>query len=410
MSGNDPVVNLLGSMHAASETISAAYHSGSIHKTEETERNIERLRRLRLLSPDIRDTFQLRASLRNFLNTTLSTERLFSMGANVGDLFLRLSKLVEEHSIAFQDGLDSDCERYEYEIREAISDIADAIDDELVILRAQVETKFAVVTTIAAKKRQNMHYQERTHSLVKVLEDFHFSDLGEQLQGHEDIALSFKSLLTDRIPTFNDALLRILTTLNQYLFEYRQVEDRTKRVRSFALHLSRNKGWSPVAWDDEADIPEWLQCASPIEMRCHPDVDDHAAEDMLVEIALAVPGLSAARTRRTRPAGVIDEAPANVVIKIPEPAGRKAIRMFIGAASKTEAGLSAREWWLANPSAMDGVGEESWLLMLLIENDKHGSKNRRVPWVMRTIHKPDGTFDGNVLIRDVVVAGRAQHA
>ena len=208
MSNQDPVAMLLAKLAASSDIISAAYYQGRIHKSDENVRGIERLRQLRLLSPDIRDAFQLRASFRHFLNAALNTERLFSMGANIGGYFQRLANLVEEHSIAFQEGRDADCERYEVEIREAISDIADAIDDELIILQAQVATRFAAVSTIAEKKRQNLHYQQRTQELVNLLESFHFSDIGEQLEGHEELALSFRALLADRIPAFRESLPR----------------------------------------------------------------------------------------------------------------------------------------------------------------------------------------------------------
>jgi hypothetical protein len=120
LSGQDPVATLLAKLGLCSDTISAAYYQGRIHKTDENARDIERLRQLRLLSPDIRDAFQLRASFRQFLNVVLNTERLFSIGANIGGYFQRLAKLVEEHSIAFQEGRDADYERYEVETREAI--------------------------------------------------------------------------------------------------------------------------------------------------------------------------------------------------------------------------------------------------------------------------------------------------
>ncbi len=404
MSDNDPVKLLLDRLHAASETISAAYHQGRIHKTDENARDIERLRQIRLLSPDIRDAFQLRATFRQFLNATLNTERLFSMGANIGAYFERLSKLVEEHSIAFQEGRDDDCERYEYETREAISDIADAIDDELTILQAQVETRFAAVSTIAEKKRQNLHYQQRTQMLVNLLENFHFSDIGDQLQGHEELALSFKSLLSDRIPAFRESLLSILGLLNQYLFEFRQIEDRTKRVRAFALHLNRNTDWDPKAWDETAAPPEWLQCVAPLSLQFHPDLGDQASESILAEIASSIPATAGARIKTTRPSGTIEDSPANTIIKAPEAPIRKAVRAYFKDARNSEGGISARQWWSTNPSMLGKIREDIWLLRVLAEHDNKGNAGR---WALRTIHTHNESFDGNVLIRDVIVSRRA---
>lgn len=406
MSDNDQVKILLDKLYAARETISAAYHQGRIHKTEENARDIERLRQLRLLSPDIRDAFQLRATFRQFLNVTLNTERLFSMGANIGDYFKRLTHLVEEHSIAFQEGRDEDCERYEYEAREAISDIADAIDDELTILHAQVETRFAAVSTIAEKKRQNLHYQQRTQMLVNLLENFHFSDISDQLHRHEDLALSFKSLLSDRIPAFRESLISILGLLNQYLFEFRQIEDRTRRVRAFALHLNRNPDWAPKAWEDVADPHEWLKCATPLSLQYHPDVGDQASESILTEIALTIAATPSARVKVVRPAGVIEDGPPNELIKPPEVPIRKAVRAYFKEAKASEYGISARKWWATNPSMMGNVREDIWLLRVLAEHDNKGKSGE---WALRTVHVQNEMFDGNLLIRDVIVSRSKSH-
>ena len=179
MSNQTAVEIFLSRLFKCAGTVSTTYYNTRVVKTDENASDIELLRQIRLLSPDIRDTFQLRSSFRQFLNTALSTERLFAIGANVGGYFARLEKLVAEHSLAIQDGRDVAAEQYEMEIREAISDIADSIDDELTILHAMVATKFAAVSTIAEKRRQNLHYQDRTSKLVNLLENFHFADFAD---------------------------------------------------------------------------------------------------------------------------------------------------------------------------------------------------------------------------------------
>lgn len=401
MSAIDPVSTLLAKLNTSSSTIAAAYYQGRIHKTDENARDIERLRQLRLLSPDIRDAYQLRASFRHFLNTALNTERLFSMGANIGGYFQRLANLVDEHSIAFQEGRDVDCERYEVETREAISDIADAIDDELIILQAQVATRFAAVSTIAEKKRQNLHYQERTQQLVNLLESFHFSDIGDQLAGHEELALSFKSLLSERIPAFRESLWSILDLLNQYLFEFRKIEERAKRVRAFALHLNRNPDWEPKAWDEATKPEDWLQCSTPIQIQSHPDVAAPELEELLAEIARTIPASAGEKNKTTRPTGHIEEESGNEEIKPPEAPIRKAIRLYFKDARKSELGISARAWWSANPVIMGEVQEDIWLLRVLAEHDNKGQDGK---WTLRLDSKPHPDFSGNVLINDVIIS------
>lgn len=404
MSTPDPVVTLLSKLNASSETISTAYYQGRIHKTDENARDIERLRQLRLLSPDIRDAFQLRASFRQFLNAALNTARLFSMGANIGGYFQRLVKLVDEHFMAYQEGRDSACEQYEVETREAISDIADAIDDELIILQAQVSTRFAAVATIAEKKRQNLHYQQRTEMLVELLESFHFSDLSEQLQGHEELGLSFRALLADRIPAFREALLSILALLNQYLFEFRQIEERAKQVRAFALYVNRNPDWEPKQWDEVAEPEEWLRCAAPLAIQASPNISDSACETSLAEIARTIPATAATKHRTQRPAGNIDTESGNTIIEPPIPIIRKAVRLFFKTAKASADGISARDWWAANPSILGETREDIWLLRVLAEHDNKGKDGG---WALHMDMHRKPTFDGNMLIHDAIVSRKA---
>lgn len=404
MTPHDPVATLLAKLSLSSKTISAAYHQGRVHKDEENARDIERLRQLRLLSPDIRDAFQLRGSFRQFLNAALNNERLFAIGANIGGHFQRLSKLVDEHSIAFHEGRDADCERWEVETREAISDIADAIDDELNNLQTQVANRFAAVSTIAEKKRQNLHYQQRTQLLVDLLESFHFSDIGEQLDGHEELALSFRSLLADRIPVFRESLMTILGTLNQYLFEFRQIEERAMRVRAFALHLNRKTDWDPKDWDEVADPEDWLQYATPLALQCHPDVSEGESEVILAEIARTIPATAGVRAKHSRPAGKIEEGSGNTMIEAPELPIRRAVRLFFRKAQRSLEGISARHWWETNPALFENTREDIWLLKVLAEHDNRG---KVAAWTLRLKTQRDSVFNGNVLINDVVVSRKA---
>lgn len=405
MSAVDPVILLLEKLSATSGTIAVAYHNGSIQKNDDNARAIAKLLQNRLLSPYIREEYQLRASFRQFLNAALNTERLFSIGANVGERFERFAKLVDGYFVAYHEGRDDDCERYEVETREAISDIADAIDDELTVLQSHVATKFANVATLAEKKRQNLHYQQRTQQLVDLLESFHFSDIGSQLVSHEELSLSFKSLLFDRIPAFRESLWSILQTLKQYLFEFRKIEERTRQLRAFALHLNRNLDWAPKDWDEVASPEEWLCCATPLELHCHTDVDAPENEVLLAEIARTIPSHDTGKAKSsTRPAGRIEADSGNEEIKSTEPPLRKAVRLYFRRAMESRDGLSARYWWATNPSSVGNINEETWLLRILAEHDNKGKDGG---WAIRLSSRADPDFDGNVLISDVVISKKA---
>lgn len=235
-----------------------------------------------------------------------------------------------------------------------------------------VATRFAAVSTIAEKKRQNIHYQKRTQQLVNLLESFHFSDIGDQLAGHEELALSFKALLADRIPAFRESLWAILDTLNQYLFEFRKIEERAKRVRAFALHLNRNPDWAPRAWDEVAEPADWLCGATPLEIQTNPNILTQGSEELLAEIARSIPDAAGAKSKTARPEGSVDDEPGNQEIKPPESPIRRAVRLYFKEAGQSREGISARNWWATNPIILGNIKEDIWLLRVLAEHDNKG--------------------------------------
>lgn len=405
MSTHDPVASLLARLSRFSQTISQAYFEGRVHRSEENANHIEALKQMRMLSPDIRDAYQLRGSLRQFLKTALNSERLFATGADIGAHFGRLAKLIDEHSIAFQEGRDSDCERYEMETREAISDIADAIDDELSILHSLVATRFATVSTLAEKRRQNEHYLNRTEKLVQLLAELHFSDLDEMLQGHDDLMLSYRSLLQQRIPAFRDELGSILVILNSFKFEFRKIEEQTRRLRAFSLHLKRHPEWTPKAWDEAADPPAWLCQAKPLALHASPTISDTASEETLAEIARSIPATAGVRVKRRAGAANVStniSAPNRLAMESPI---RRAIRAYFREAAAADGGISARRWWGANPQLLAGIGEERWLLRVLAE---HENKGRAGKWSLQLDSRRDPIFRGNLWIRDVLIARKGR--
>ena len=215
----DPVVQLLSLLERTKDLVSRSYYQGRIEKTPENAHQVGLLRSRKLMSPDIRDMFSLHTSLRHFLNTVLATERLIRPGTDFGYLFAGLREAAELYELAYAENRQSDWERYEFEIRDAICAIADAMDAELTDLHVRVASRFAAVSTIEEKRRQNLFYQRRTESIVDLLENLHFSDLADRLSISPELTESFRSLWLDRVPTFREALLDTLATLPGYLHE-----------------------------------------------------------------------------------------------------------------------------------------------------------------------------------------------
>ena len=105
-----------------------------------------------------------------------------------------------------------------------------------------------------------------------------------------------------------------------------------------------------------------------------------------------------------RPAGNLDEEPGNQQIQPPESPIRKAIRMYFKDAKRSSEGISARDWWAANPIVLGSIKEEIWVLRVLAEHDNKGKLGK---WQLRMNSRLHPAFDGNVLIKDVVISKRA---
>jgi len=67
-------------------------------------------------------------------------------------------------------------------------------------------------------------------------------------------------------------------------------------------------------------------------------------------------------------------------------------------------GISARDWWAANPIMLGEIKEESWLLRVMSEHDNKGKGGK---WSLRLVATQDPVFDGNVLLKDVIASKKA---
>jgi hypothetical protein len=394
---------ILELLQQAGDVIALAYEKGRVEQTEENRKLIVRLNQHRILTPDIHDTYQLRYSMRQFLNTVLHTGRLMEAGTDFGLNFKRLDELVTRHNDAFLSGREDDRERLDEEIRESINDIAGGIEDELLHVSSLVDSKFATVTTMAEKVKENEWYLKRTESLLSLLENFHFSDIEQRLLGYQDLELAFELLLKSRMPGFLNTLKFIYARLNEFMFEFRHIEERARLVRNLWSHLNRNPDWEPKAWDEEDEPQEWLLVAKPVLITFHPDVNSSSDEEELVDMAEKLPEFTVPfNSGKRRPRGVlIDSEPP--VIYVSHTPLQKAIKSYFGEAVTSEHGISAHEWWLANPAMLDGIPEDIWMLRVLSERQ---NKMRDVRWKADLETWPVTDFDGNIQVRDIFVSKR----
>lgn len=396
------VVLLIEALHKHREIISDAFHQGRVYRTEENNANLERLHHLRILTPDIHDSFQLRASLRDFLRRTLSTDCLFAVGQNFGDLFRRLSYLVDAYTKQKQTGDDYDTQRYEDEICEMNSDIADHIRDEITGLQTLVTTRFGTISGVAEKRQQNEYYLTRARSIAELLQAFHFSDLAEQMAGHLEISHSFRRHLVDQMPIFLTSLSAICHTLSQYLFEFRTIEKRSQLIRTLSHHMHKNPGWQFDEVGERPEPPIWLRMATPLITQTNPDIGFAPQTELLAEIAASIADGPQPMTTRKRDATPVKLQQTDRHLEAPpEPLIKKAARKFFAYASASTAGVSAKQWYRANSSRLPDINARFWLEQVLAHHHRQGPK---ASWSIVLHGHKDPVFTGNIHIADITIA------
>lgn len=399
----DGVKHLIGRLATYQHLVSDAYYNGGLMKDEENAKGVELLQQHKVLIPRGDDTYTLHTTFRRFLDAALNIERLYGIGADLGAAFDRLEQLTDALFDAFHEGRKDDCEQIEDEIRQSIYEISDNLAADLAHLRTLVENRFGNVKTLTEKKRQNAYYIGRTEKVVRAIEIFTLSELGERIQtdvAFANIVAMFRTQLQERLPSFRRNLGDILEILKQYLFEYREVEERTRRVRSLWLYLERHPVYEFHAWDEVAHPPSWLLKASGIAICSHPWVRDPEYTDTLGEIAGDIPPptirLPVERTHGT----LIEEEDAPPVILRIKPYQR-AIKNLIATCKSQNIRASALDWYFDHSNDLDGMSVSVWLQCVLEYLGPRKKKDLGIVVVAR--ESPDPIFTGNVLVSDVFV-------
>lgn len=399
----DGVTTLIDRLHSHQSLISLAYHNGEIIKDDENARGVERLQQHKVLIPRTQDTFTLHSTLRRFLDASLNIERLYLIGSDVGSAFERLEKLAESLFIASHEGRIEDKERFEDEIHQSVYEISDMLSADLAHLRALVENRFAAVNTLAEKRRQNAYYIGRTEKVVKAIELFTRSDLGDRMQTQAPFAnvlAMFTSQLIERLPSFRQNLLDILGILQNYLFEFRQIEERTKRVRSMWLFMERHPLYELKDWSEEHRPPAWLMKSAGLGIKTHPWVREPSCTDELAnmakDIAPAAVRLPVARLRGTLT--LEDEVTVDLEPKLYQ----QAVADMMEACRQTRMPQSAVTWFRDHPGQMGGMTPPLWVQCVLEE--LHRPKANEMGLQVEPQATPFEVFDGNVLVTDVMIS------
>lgn len=402
MSNKTNVTLILDRLHNASDIIAEAFENGRIYATEDNIKKITLLVQQRILTADIHDSYQLRYSMRQFLNLILNTNKIMDSNSDFSISFNRLDDLVNRHNDAFVESRDEDRDYYQTRIRDSINEIAGSIADELLHIASLIDRQFATVSTLSEKMKENDWYMTRAKSILDVLETFSFSDIEQRLLGHHDLMLTFNLLLKSRMPEFIETFRAILEKLDKYKYEFRKIEAQAKLLRKFSNHLSRYPDWTPSDWADNEKLEDWMSVAEPIAISSSPNVASSDNESMLVDIAVNLPEFKGfTLQRKKRPPGVLIDMGESPVVKFTPSGIQIAVNHYLEAVLSVDNGISARSWWLSNPALLEHVSEEYWLHRILSEkqNRKIGSKI-----CIDLIAKETDDFDGNVRVSDIIVS------
>lgn len=404
---SDLVVAYLDTLHRQRELVAAAYHRGSVARSDGlgTARGIYELHQHRTLVPYTQESFRLASSLIRHLDEVLQKEQMYAaVGANIGELAERLPLLIDETVKAHLEGRMEDADTYADHYNSAVFDLADSISNALQYLRMLADNRFANVSTLAEKRRQNEYYvgrAERISDALKAMATSGILDMLLESSACEPLAVAFRTQLWDRLPEWRASLLDITDILKSYLYRLRQVEPAGRRFRAFSLFLKRNPDYVAPDVDEMAEPPAWARRAAPLHFRARPDLDDPGIEEALVEIAKSLPAAQASVKRAPRIGSLEpDDGKRDKVIEIEPRPYQMALKSFLRDVPEGEGMLSALDWKRRHPEFSE-LPNDIWMLCVLYESGL--SRKREGRYRFDRIEVPAHPLAGNIVVRDIHV-------
>ena len=254
----DGIVAYLHVLHNHRQLIAETYHRNSIALTDDNQRAIRQLQQQRILFPYLQDEFRLAPSLSRHLDEVFQRQRNYAISSNFAEQFNRLLHLTDEYLKASHENRPEDRDNYEADFDAGVFELGESIASGLLLLRTLTDNRFANVSTLAEKQRQNEYYIKQAEKLSEVLISLQAEPLLELL-GSSSLLTSlltvYQHQLLAKLPEWRASLLDITTTLKNYLYRLRQIEPEAKRLRTFAHFLNRNPDYQPP---DIEDLPQQL--------------------------------------------------------------------------------------------------------------------------------------------------------
>lgn len=407
----DLVIAYLETLHRQRELVAAAYHRGNVTRSDGlgTARGIYELHQHRTLVPYTQDSFRLASSLIRHLDEVLQKEQMYAaVGGNIGELVERLNLLIDDTVKAHLEGRTEDADSYVDHFNNAVFELADSISNALQYLRMLADNRFANVSTLAEKRRQNEYYVGRAEKISDALKAMATSGIVDILSENsacEPLAVAFRHQIWDRLPEWRASLLDITDILKSYLYRLRQVEPAARKFRAFSLFLKRNPDYVAPNVDEMADLPAWAERAAPLHLRARSDLNDSGTQEMLVEIAKSIPAAQAPIKRVPRVGSLQpDDGWHDKVIEIKLNAYQSALKCFLLEVPEAEEMLSALDWKRRH-TEFTKLPDDIWMLCVLYEFGLN--RKRHQHYRVERIEAPAPVLAGNIVVRDIHVRRKA---
>ena len=404
----DSIVAYLEALHANRHLIADAYNLGGVVMVEENQRKIRQLQQHRALIPYIHDEFRLNASLSRHLDEVFQRQRNYAIGANFGEQINRLPRLIDEYLKASHENRLEDRDIYATDFDVGVFELREGIVSTLLLLRTLTDNRFANVSTIAEKQRQNEYYVSKVEQLGNALASLQAEILLEQLASSsllEPLYSVYRHQIMDRLPEWRATVMDITAILKAYLYRLRQIEPEARRLRTFALFLNKNPDYQPPEADELLNLPQWASVYSGLRLKSHPDLSSSQVIEDLVDIAQSIrpAKLSIVRERPTGRLSGTDDG--NLVVIVRPKQVQVAFYRYVEAASESEKPVSALQW-KRQQATFNELDDEAWLIYLLhrvqIRGNDPTSRLRGLN-VERREMNPAHFRSGNLIINDIVV-------
>ena len=246
-------------------------------------------------------------------------------------------------------------------------ELAEGLDSFLALMRSLADNRFANVSTLEQKKRQNEFYLGKCEQIGIALGALQDTALLEQLSGSsllQPLLQIYQSQILERLPQWRASLMDISTVLKEYLYRLRQVEPQAQRLRAFAQFLRKNPDYSPPDVDELNHLPDWCSMFEGLKITAHADLSDNLTRDALVEVAQSItaPKLRFAVERQAGQM-ITDDAQDRINIIAVSPVQR-IFALYLKAVRQSQVPISAIEWLRKMPD-YQSIDEAAWLVYVL---------------------------------------------